>query len=162
MTRAWLPALVAVAAVAAPAGTFDIRPWTAIGHTRLGMSEHQVERYYGRPVKRAREWIPVGTRYDDETVWRKTYAVPGGTLWVVYVKGRAHVVGTDSPRFSSARGLRVGARATGKSWHGFVPVECIGWYAHRRELAVILSAPLRGGRIAALSFGDPDVILPCF
>jgi hypothetical protein len=81
--------------------------WHLIGRAGLGMSRAQVERVYGRPY------------YDGPEPAQ--YTVPGGVLFVGYIRGKVAYVATSSRRYRTRTGLGVGTRIPfrGGRWHGF-------------------------------------------
>jgi hypothetical protein len=95
----------------------------------MGSTFEGVRDAYGDPVETRTLELPIGTRYADRVVSRESYRVRGGSLVVTYVDGIARALETDSPRYGTTDGIRVGrADAVGEmpsavvSTAGFVRV----------------------------------------
>jgi hypothetical protein len=156
-----------------------IVPWRAIGAAELGMTQRVLEDRYPKVVKTERfaHFFPVGTRYQGKHVLRRTYRMPGGTLTVSYVDGRAKVLSTTSPRYRTRDGIGAGfvihpTRCSSDGpracWRGFGWDDCTGQYERmfgRTEVDLGPARAEQGPRrfvVSYVAFGDPDVLLTCF
>lgn len=146
----------------------------------MGSTVEQVRSVYGSPQESQKLKLPVGTKYANDAVKRESYRVRGGRLVVTYVNGVARAFQTDSRRYRTADGIRVGATISrGRCrrnaydsceyrWRSFQFDECgNAWVDASDSLEVVIGMTQNlfehpKGRIASLEFGDLHVVLYCF
>ncbi len=85
----------------------------SIGTARIGESEDDVVAFYGPPRRRTK--VVVG----KQRLERLIYRVHGGSLWMMVDNGVVVGVGTDTPYYTTPKGIGVGANpAVVRSWAG--------------------------------------------
>jgi hypothetical protein len=147
-------------------------------------SRSEIRRAFGKPFASSRmdQTQLAGTKYAGREITSETYRVPGrrGFLYVRYLDGVAKELGTESARYVTDDGIRVGktiargpchrnsAGSCTYRWHGFAFDDCTNDFVlSRRKLVVEIGLDRSlyrhgSGRVRWMGFGDPDVVLHCF
>ena len=169
-------ALVIAAGALAQTPTGDpprIEIGSSIGGIRLGMTEGEVVRAYGKPGVITSRKEPSG-----QTVRLARYELHDGYMRVTYFRRKVAVVLTTSSFYKTPGGNGVGSvielgscqrTRTGacvRRWKGFTYDDCGGWLAESpKGVHTLLSGEVkRNGktRVVSVMIGDADFSVTCF